>query len=118
MTMLIPTEKGYKCKDCDFLTPDLFTFLDHCEISFEWKVRLSSQYSLELFAILDEMAHLIDHGDLDNLYDLIQSIALALVNASEGEETLHRFINEAHTVELAADLVQGVEELLKEHDDK
>jgi hypothetical protein len=116
--MIIPTEKGYKCQDCDFNTPDIFTFLDHCDIGFEWKVRLSNQYSLELFAILDEMAHLVDHGDLDSLYDLIQSIALALVNASEGESVLHKFINEAHTVELAADLVEGVEELLREQDDK
>ena len=116
--MILPTEKGYKCKDCDFNTPDIFTFLDHCDVAFEWKVRLSSQYSLELFAILDELAHLVDHGDLDSLYDLIQSITLSLVNASEGEDVLHKFIKEAQTVELASDLIQGVEELLKEHDDK
>lgn len=116
--MLIPTDKGYKCEDCDFNTPDIFAFLDHCDLGFEWRVKLSPQYSIELFSILDEMAHLLDHNELDGLYDLIQSIALALVNASEGEQTLHKFINEAHTVELASDLVEGVEEMLKKHDDK
>jgi hypothetical protein len=48
MTVLIPSEEGFKCGDCDFKTDDIFMFLEHCDVSFSWGLRLSNRYSIDL----------------------------------------------------------------------
>ena len=46
--------------------------------------------------------------------EIVQSVTLALVNSSEGEKTFHKFLNEAMTVESTVDMLQGIEEMLKQ----
>jgi hypothetical protein len=116
MTVLIPSDKGYECSDCDFKTDDIFLFLEHCDVSFNWGLRLSNRYSLDLFSILEEINHQLEHEHVECAKDLVQSIVLALVNASEGEQSFHKFVNEAMTVELATDMMKGIEEMLKKDD--
>jgi|1048.fasta_scaffold05173_6 hypothetical protein len=113
MTVLIPSDKGFECGDCDFITDDVFLFLDHCDVSFSWGIRLSNRYTLDLFAVLEAINQQLKNGHTECAVDLLQSITLSLVNASEGEQSFHKFVNEVKTVELATDLMQGIEEMLK-----
>lgn len=113
MTVLIPSDKGFECGDCDFITKDVFLFLEHCDISFTWGLRLSNRYSLDMFSALQEINLLLQNDHTDCALRLIQSISLALVNASEGEQSFHKFVNEAVTKEVALDMVESIEEMLK-----
>jgi hypothetical protein len=116
MTVLIPHEKGYECADCDFVSDDIFLFLEHCDISFSWAVRLSNRYTLDLYAILEEINAQIQAGHIDCALDMVQSVTLSLVNASEGEQSFHKFITEAMTMEAAHEMMEGIEEMLHKDD--
>jgi len=116
MSILIPSDKGFECLDCDFVTEDIFIFLDHCDISFTWGMRLSNRYTLDLYSILNELNNRLQKGETEPAIDLIQSVTLALTNASEGERNFHRFIHEAITSELATDMVRSIEEMLKNNE--
>ena len=113
MTVLIPSDKAFECGDCDFKTKDLFLFLEHCDITFTWGLRLSNRYSLDLFPALQEINLLLQNDHADCALRLVQSISLALVNSSEGDQSFHKFVNEAVTKEIAIDMVESIEEMLK-----
>jgi hypothetical protein len=114
MTMLIPSDEGFKCEDCDFKTADIFLFLEHCDICFSWNLRLSNRYSIDLYAIFEEINAILNQGQIAAAMEIVQSVTLALVNSSEGEKTFHKFLNEAMTVESTVDMLQGIEEMLKQ----
>ena len=114
MSALIPSDEGFSCEDCDFKTEDIFLFLEHCDICFSWNLRLSNRYSIDLYSILEEINATLVQGQVDAAIDIIQSVTLALVNSSEGERSFHKFLNEAMTVESTVDMIQGIEEMLKQ----
>ena len=114
MSVLIPSENGFSCEDCDFKTENIFMFLEHCDICFSWNLRLSNRYSIDLYSILEEVNEMLTRGEVDAATDIIQSVTLALVNSSEGEKTFHKFLSEAMTVESTVDMLQGIEEMLKQ----
>ena len=114
MSVLIPSDEGFNCEDCEFKTEDIFLFLEHCDICFSWNLRLSNRYSIDLFSILEEINTTLVQGQVDAAMDIVQSVTLALVNSSEGEKTFHKFLNEAMTVESTVDMLQGIEEMLKQ----
>ena len=113
MSVLIPSENGFSCEDCNFKTEDIFMFLEHCDICFSWNLRLSNRYSIDLYSILEEVNEMLTRGEVDAATDIIQSVTLALVNSSEGEKTFHKFLSEAMTVESTVDMIHGIEEMLK-----
>ena len=114
MSLLIPSEQGFKCEDCDFKTEDIFLFLEHCDICFSWNLRLSNRYSIDLYSILEQINEVLSQGQIAPAMEIVQSVTLALVNSSEGEKTFHKFLNEAMTVESTVDMLQGIEEMLKQ----
>ena len=114
MSVLIPSENGFSCEDCDFKTEDIFMFLEHCDICFSWNLRLSNRYSIDLYSILEHINEVLSQGQIAPAMEIVQSVTLALVNSSEGEKTFHKFLNEAMTVESTVDMLQGIEEMLKQ----
>jgi len=114
MSLLIPSEQGFSCEDCDFKTEDIFLFLEHCDICFSWNLRLSNRYSIDLYSILEHINEVLSQGQIVPAMEIVQSVTLALVNSSEGEKTFHKFLNEAMTVESTVDMLQGIEEMLKQ----
>jgi|APGre2960657444_1045066.scaffolds.fasta_scaffold18126_6 hypothetical protein len=114
MSVLIPSEEGFSCEDCDFKTEDIFMFLEHCDICFSWNLRLSNRYSIDLYSILEEVNETLAQGEFSAAIEIVQSVALALVNSSEGEKTFHKFLSEAMTVSSTVDMLQGIEEMLKQ----
>jgi hypothetical protein len=113
--MLVPVDGHFSCKDdCDFTTCDVFEFLDHCGVEFGWSVHLNERYSFDLFTFLQILNNLVNKGDLDGIYDHVQSATTLMVNASDDD--LEDYIEEAVVASEMADIINGVERLLKEND--
>jgi hypothetical protein len=113
--MLMPVNGHFSCQDdCDFTTCNVFEFLDHCGVEFGWEVKLNKRYSFDLFTFLKILNELVDQGDLDGIFDHVQSATTLMVNASDDD--LEDYIEEAVVASEMKDIITGAERLLKEHE--
>lgn len=114
--MLVPVDGHFECSEsnCDFITCDLFEFMEHCGVEYEWGVRLNKRYTFDLFMFLSILNEITNKGDLDAIYDHIQSATLLMINAS-GDE-LSDFIEETVVQSEMTDVLDGIERLLKENE--
>jgi hypothetical protein len=114
--MLIPIDGQFECAeaDCDFATSDLYDFMSHCGVEYSWNVRLNKRYSFDLYMFLDVLNELANVGELDGIYDHIQSATLLLINAS-GDE-LEDFIEESIVQSEMSEVMDGIEGLLRENE--
>ena len=114
--MLFPDKDGLvscETKDCDFSTTDLFDFLDHVGVEFTWDVRVTPKYSFDLFKFLQVLSDMVDHGDLEEAYQVVQDTAFLFVNASSDE--LDDFIEESVVAEEADMGIRNIERMLREN---
>jgi hypothetical protein len=113
--MLLPVNGHFNCEDtdCDFTTCNVFDFLQHCGVEFGWEVKLNKRYSFDLFTFLQILSQLVDEGDLDGIFDHVQSATTLMVNASEDD--LEDYIEEAVVASELKDIISGAERLLKDH---
>lgn len=110
--MLLPVDGHFSCQDdCDFTTCNVFDFLEHCGVEFGWSVKLSKRYSFDLFEFLHILNELTDKGDLDGIYDHVQSATTLMINASDDD--LEDYIEEIVVAAEMKDIITGVERLLK-----
>jgi hypothetical protein len=114
--MLVPLDGQFECSEsnCDFATCDLFDFMEHCGVEYSWNVRLNKQYSFDLYMFLDVLNEMVNLGDLDAVYDYVQSATLLLINAS-GDE-LSDFIEETVVQSEMSEVMDGIERLLRENE--
>lgn len=113
--MLLPVNGHFNCEDtdCDFTTCNVFDFLQHCGVEFGWEVKLNKRYSFDLFTFLQILSQLVDEGDLDGIFDHVQSATTLMVNASEDD--LEDYIEEAVVASELKDIISGAERLLKDN---
>ena len=112
--MLVPVDGHFSCQDdCDFTTCNVFEFLDHCGVEFGWEVKLNKRYSFDLFTFLQILSQLVDEGDLDGIFDHVQSATTLMVNASDDD--LEEYIEEAVVASELKDIINGAERLLKDN---
>lgn len=113
--MLVPIDGHFECSesDCKFVTCDLFEFMEHCGVEYAWAVKLDKRYSFDLFEFLSILNNLVNIGDLDAIYDHVQSATLLMINAS-GDE-LQDFIEETVVQTEMEEVLNGIERLLKEN---
>ena len=114
--MLFPDKDGLvNCETagCDFSTVDLFDFLDHVGVEFTWDVRVTPKYSFDLFKFLQVLSDMVDHGDLEEAYQVIQDTGFLFVNASSDE--LDDFIEESVVAEEADMGIRNIERMLREN---
>ena len=112
--MLVPVDGHFSCEDnCDFTTCNVFEFLDHCGVEFGWEVKLNKRYSFDLFTFLQILSQLVDEGDLDGIFDHVQSATTLMVNASDDD--LEEYIEEAVVASEMKDIINGAERLLKDN---
>ena len=115
--MLFPDKDGLlSCETtaCDYTTTDLFDFLDHAGVEFTWDVRITPKHSFDLFQFLQVVSDAANHGDLEDVYQLVQDTAFLFVNASSDE--LDDFIEESIVAEEANDGIKNIERMLREND--
>ena len=112
--MLMPVDGHFSCQDdCDFTTCNVFEFLDHCGVEFGWEVKLSKRYSFDLFTFLQILSQMVDEGDLDGIFDHVQSATTLMINASDDD--LEEYIEEAVVASELKDIINGAERLLKDN---
>lgn len=112
--MLLPVDGHFSCEDdCDFTTCNVFEFLEHCGVEFGWEVKLSKRYSFDLFTFLQILSQMVDDGDLDGIFDHVQSATTLMINASEDD--LEEYIEEAVVASELKDIINGAERLLKDN---
>jgi hypothetical protein len=112
--MLVPVDGHFSCQDdCDFTTCNVFEFLEHCGVEFGWEVKLNKRYSFDLFTFLQILSQLVDEGDLDGIFDHVQSATTLMINASDDD--LEEYIEEAVVASELKDIINGAERLLKDN---
>ena len=114
--MLFPDNDGIvecETKDCDFKSADIFEFLDHVGVEFTWDVRVTPKHSFDLFKFLQVISDMVNHDELDEVYQVIQDTAYLFVNASSDE--LDDFIEESIVAEEAHDGIKNIERMLREN---
>jgi hypothetical protein len=112
--MLVPVDGHFSCQDdCDFTTCNVFEFLEHCGVEFGWEVKLNKRYSFDLFTFLQILSQLVDDGDLDGIFDHVQSATTLMINASDDD--LEEYIEEAVVASELKDIINGAERLLKDN---
>ena len=112
--MLLPVDGHFSCEDdCDFTTCNVFDFLQHCGVEFGWEVKLNKRYSFDLFTFLQILSQLVDEGDLDGIFDHVQSATTLMINASDDD--LEEYIEEAVVASELKDIINGAERLLKDN---
>ena len=114
--MLFPDKDGLiQCEtaDCDYQATDLFDFLDHVGVEFTWDVRVTPKHSFDLFQFLQVISDAVNHGDLEDAYQIIQDTAFLFVNASSDE--LDDFIEESIVADEADMGIKNIERMLREN---
>lgn len=112
--MLLPVNGHFNCQDdCNFSTCNVFEFLEHCGVEFGWEVKLNKRYSFDLFTFLQILSQMVDDGDLDGIFDHVQSATTLMINASEDD--LEEYIEEAVVASELKDIINGAERLLKDN---
>ncbi len=113
--MLLPNNEGLlECQsDCEFKTSDIFELIEHTGTEFEWNVKISSNYSIKLYAFLYHLNAVLNAGDLDEAYDMVQDMSLLLANASAGD--FEEFANECYVRSSFDDGINEIERMLKEN---
>lgn len=113
--MLMPDDKGrFICEsECEFETTDVFDLLDHCGIRFSWGVKVSKGYTFDLFGFLQSLNQAVDAGLLEDAYEIIQSAALLMCNASENQ--LDELIDEVMVRSETEELIVNLERMLEDN---
>lgn len=114
--MLIPNEKGlFTCKKDDFETDDLFEYMEHFGVEYEWMVRVAPKYTFNMFKFLEALTDMVAREDFNEAWEHIQSATLLLINAS-GED-FEEFVEEAEVIAGMDTMMNQVEEMLKNESD-
>ena len=117
--MLFPSPDGsLSCETtaCEYKTTDLFEFLDHCGVEFTWDVKVTPKHSFDLFHFLELLSDSLDHGEVEESYQLVQDVSFLFVNASSDE--LDDFIEESIVSVEAVDGIKNIERMLRENGSK
>ena len=113
--MLLPSDDGYfRCEYDDFKTSNLFEYMEHQGIEFDWMVRLSPGYSLNLFTFLNELCFFMEDDNYEEVWNHLQSVVLLMINACS--EDFEQFVQEAEVVTGTKDMFDQLDKFLKNED--
>lgn len=114
--MLLPSDDGYfGCEYDDFKTSNLFEYMEHHKLSFDWMVRLSPSYSLNLFTFLEEMCFFMEDENYDEVWNHVQSVVLLLINSC-GDD-FEKFVQEAELVSGTKDMFDQLDKFLRNNEE-
>lgn len=112
--MFMPNDDGYyTCEHDDFETGNVFSYMEHAGIQFDWMVRLSPKYSLNLFTFLSELTYFMNEERYQDVWEHIQSVTLLLMNSCTDD--FDKFIHEAEVVSGTESMFDQLERYLDEN---
>jgi len=114
--MLMPEDGHFNCaeSECEFTTCNVFEYLEHCGVEYNWSVRLDKRFTFNMFDFLAILSELVDNADLESVSNHVQSAALMMVNAS-GDD-FSSFVEEAVVQTEMEGILKDVEGMLKENE--
>jgi hypothetical protein len=114
--MLMPENGYFNCAEieCAFKTYNVFEYLEHCGVEYDWSVRLDRRFTFNMFDFLAILSQLVSEKDLEGISNHIQSAALMMVNAS-GDD-FSDFVEEAVVQTEMEGILKDVEGMLKENE--
>ena len=108
---ILPNEEGMYICECNQKFSNIFEFLAHNGVEYEWGVRISPKWSFDMFEFMESIDLALGRGDQDAIYEIVQSAALTMLNASEGK--FMEFMEEATVAGEMESIYEGIEKLLK-----
>jgi hypothetical protein len=112
--MLMPDKNGdFFCKKDNFKTNNLFMYMEHFGVEYDWMIKLDKKYNFNLFKFLESLAFMAEEKDIDGIWEAVQSTTLLMINAS-GED-LDVFIEEATIISETEDMFDQIERFLDEN---
>lgn len=112
---IMPDDKGFYVCECDQKFTNVFDFLDHNGVEYEWGVRITKSWSFDMFEFMNSIDQYLREGDTQAIYESVQSAALTMLNASEGK--FMEFMEEATVAGEMEDIYAGVEKLLRKEEE-
>ena len=82
-------------------------------MEFDWLVRLSPKYSLNLFTLLSELTYFMNEEKYDDVCEHIQSVTLLLMNSCTDD--FDKFIHEAEVISGTERMFDQIESYLDEN---
>lgn len=113
---IFPDHDGrYSC-ECNDEFKDIFDFLEHNGVEYEWGVRLTRSLTFDMFTFLSTLNEAMLENKYQDVYEHIQSAALVLMNAGEGQ--IEEFMEEVAVHSEMDDIYKGIEKMLTEEGKK
>lgn len=112
---IMPDEQGFYVCECGEEYTNVFDFLDHNSVTYEWGVRITKKWSFDMFEFMRNIDQALRDGDPKEIYEAVQSAALTMLNASEGK--FMEFMEEATVAGEMEDIYAGVEKLLRKEEE-
>jgi len=115
--MIFPDERGlYRCEYDDFVTDNIFAYLEHADIDFDWMIKIDKRYSFNMFTFLNHITRLFIDKEYQEAWEAIQGVSLMFVN-STGDD-FDEFLKEAEVISGIENMFDDIEKYLKETDGK
>jgi len=108
-------KKRFTC-ECGFSTDNVYKMARHNaddEDAIIWAVRLSEEYSFNLFAFLEELYSVLAEGNVDEAKFSLQATGMAFLAAMDGD--LEELVREAIVQEELSAMDESLLRILKEN---
>ena len=112
---IMPNDEGLYVCECDQEFGNIFEFLEHNGVEYEWGVRITKSWSFDMFEFMASIDQYLQFGDTQSIHECVQSAALTMLNASEGK--FMEFMEEATVAGEMEDIYAGVERLLRKEEE-
>jgi hypothetical protein len=99
-----------KC-ECGFETDDIFEMFEHTGIDMQWSLKVSKDFSFNLYTFFQEMSRLARHGSTEDIYDAIQAISYMLYKAA-GDDDFDSQLKDVFVRKESEELIANLERML------
>lgn len=111
--MIFPDERGlYRCEFDDYKTDNIFAYMQHADIDFDWMIKLDKRYSFNMFTFLNQLTWQLLNKEYEDAWHSVQGVALLFVN-STGDD-FEDFLEEAEVISGMENMFDDIEKFLKE----
>lgn len=111
--MIFPDERGlYHCEFDDFTTDNIFAYMQHADIDFDWMIKIDRRYSFNMFTFLNQLTWHLLNKEYEEAWHSVQGVSLMFVN-STGDD-FDEFLKEAEVVSGMENMFDDIERFLKE----
>ena len=100
--------------ECGFETDDIFEMFEHTEINMQWQLKISKDFSFNLYSFFEELNRLARQGNSEEVYDAIQAISYMLYKAAENDN-FDAQLKDVFVRKESEELIENLERMLKEN---